>query len=195
MKVLQKDGSGAEAIGIFRDGGPGWPICRDPAVVMGERGAFLGESQAKCRPGRRDRYRLGALQVIRPPSWNASQGRLDYGRGVVDMDWQNVRGRAPGLEGLSGRIVLKVGDKSVGALKIDSDGATSVVAETSGAAATITVNCEDTLTGLLRGHLSPIVMELVGRTRIAGDVRFALQVLYGLQAGSSWATTHESRGA
>jgi hypothetical protein len=111
------------------------------------------------------------------------------------MDWRNVRGRAPGLEGLSGRIVLKVGDKPVGALEIGSAGATSVIADTSGAAATITVNCEDTLTGLLYGHLSPIVMELRGRTRIAGDVRFALQVLYGLQAGSPWAATAESRGA
>jgi hypothetical protein len=97
------------------------------------------------------------------------------------MDWRNVRGRVRGLEGLSGRIVLKVGDKPVGALEIDSGGATTVVADTSGAAATITVNCEDTLNGLLRGHLSPIVMELRGRTRIAGDARFALQVLYGLQ--------------
>ncbi len=114
---------------------------------------------------------------------------------VVDMDWRNVRGRARGLEGLSGRIVLKVGDKPVGALEIDSGGTTTVVADTSGAAATITVNCEDTLNGLLRGHLSPIVMELRGRTRIAGDARFALQVLYGLQAGSPWAATAESRGA
>jgi hypothetical protein len=112
-----------------------------------------------------------------------------------DTDWRNVRGRAPGLEGLSGRIVLKVGDKPVGALETDSDGATSVVADTSGATATITVNSEDTLTGLLRGQLSPIVMELRGRTRIAGDVRFALQVLYGVQAGSPWAATAESREA
>ena len=111
------------------------------------------------------------------------------------MDWRNVRGRAPGLEGLSGRIVLKVGDKPVGAVEIDSDGATSVVADTSDAAATITVNCEDTLTGLLRGDLSPIVMELRGRTRIAGDARFALRVLYGLQAGSPWAATAGDRGA
>jgi hypothetical protein len=111
------------------------------------------------------------------------------------MDWRNVRGRAPGLEGLSGLIALRIGDKPVGALEIDSDGATSLVADTSGAAATITVNCEDTLTGMLRGHLSPIVMELRGRTRIAGDARFALQVLYGLQAGSPWAATTDSRGA
>jgi hypothetical protein len=111
------------------------------------------------------------------------------------MDWRNVRGRAPGLEGLSGRIVLKVGDNPVGAVEIDSEGAASVVADIGGAAATITVNCEDTLTGLLGGHLSPIIMELRGRTRIAGDVRFALQVLYGLQAGSPWAATAEGRGA
>jgi len=111
------------------------------------------------------------------------------------MDWQNVRGRAPGLEGLSGRIVLKIGDKPVGALEVDRSGAISVVADTSDAAATITVNCEDTLTGMLGGLLSPIVMELRGRTRIAGDARFALQVLYGLQAGSPWAATAERRGA
>jgi SCP-2 sterol transfer family protein len=109
------------------------------------------------------------------------------------MDWRKVRGRTPALEGLSGRIALEVGDKPAGALQIDSDGAASVVADTGGAAATITVNSEDTLTGLLRGHLPPIVMELRGRMRMAGDVRFALQALYGLQAGSPWAATAESQ--
>jgi hypothetical protein len=113
---------------------------------------------------------------------------------LVDKDWRNVHGRAPGLEGLSGRIALQVGDEPVGALAIDSDGAASVVADTGGAAATITVDSETTLTGLLRGRLTPIVMELQGRTRIAGDARFALLALYGLQAGSPWAGTAESQG-
>jgi hypothetical protein len=116
-------------------------------------------------------------------------------RQSVDTGWRNVRGHAAGLEGLSGRIAFEVGDKPVGALQIDSDGATSLVADTGGAAATVTVNSEDTLAGLLRGHLPPIVMELRGRMRIAGDVRFALRALYGLQAGSPWAATAESRGA
>jgi hypothetical protein len=111
-----------------------------------------------------------------------------------DMDWRNVHGHAPGLEGLSGRIALEVGDKPVGALQIDSDGAASLVADTGGAVATITVNSEDTLLGMLRGHLAPIVMELRGRMRIAGDVRLALQALYGLQAGSPWAAAAETPG-
>jgi hypothetical protein len=115
-------------------------------------------------------------------------------RQSVNMDWRNVQGHAPGLEGLSGRIALEVGDKPVGALQIDSDGATSLVADTGGAVATITVNSEDTLIGMLRGHLPPIVMELRGRMRIAGDVRLALQALYGLQAGSPWAAAAERRG-
>jgi hypothetical protein len=116
-------------------------------------------------------------------------------RQSVDTDWRNVCGHAPGLEGLSGRIALAVGDKPVGALKIDSDGATSVVADIGRAAATITVDSDDTLTGLLGGHLPPIVLELRGRLRIAGDARFALKTLYGLQAGSPWAATAGSRGA
>src|SRR5262245_47131259 len=111
------------------------------------------------------------------------------------MDWRHVRGRTPGLERLSGRIALEVGDKPVGAIQIGTDGATTVVADTGGAAATITFDSEDTLTGLLRGHLPPIVMELRGRMRIAGDARFALQALYGLQAGSPWAAAAESQGA
>ena len=61
--------------------------------------------------------------------------------------------------------------------------------------ATITVDCEDTLAGLLSGDLSPIVMELRGRVRIGGDARLALQALYGLQAGSPWAAKTESLGA
>ena len=122
-------------------------------------------------------------EKARPPS-----------RQSVNMDWRNVHGHAPGLEGLSGRIALEVGDKPVGALQIDGDGATSVVSDTGGAAATIAANSEDTLIGLLRGHLPPIVMELRGRTRIAGDVRFALQALYGLQAGSPWAAAAERPG-
>jgi hypothetical protein len=111
------------------------------------------------------------------------------------MGWRDVRGRAPGLEGLSGRIALTVGDKPVGALDIGGGGTTSVVADPGGVAATITVDSEDTLIGLLRGRLPPIVMELRGRMRIAGDARFALQALYGLQAGSPWAATAESQGA
>lgn len=110
------------------------------------------------------------------------------------MDWRNVRGRAPGLEGHSGRIALKIGDKPVGALEIGRDGSASVVPDPSGATATITVNCEDTLTGMLRGELSPIVMELQGRTGLGGDAHFALQVLYALQAGSPWASA-ENQGA
>ena len=101
-------------------------------------------------------------------------------------DWRNVRGRAPGLEGLSGRIALEVGDEPAGALEIDDEGAVCVVPDAEGAAATIIVNSEDTLAGLLRGELPPIVMELQGRARIAGDARFALNALYGLQAGSPW---------
>lgn len=66
--------------------------------------------------------------------------------------------------------------------------------DTGGAVATITVNSEDTLIGMLRGHLPPIVMELRGRMRIAGDVRLALQALYGLQAGSPWAAATERPG-
>jgi putative sterol carrier protein len=115
-------------------------------------------------------------------------------RQSVDMDWRHLRGRAPGLEGLSGRIALTAGGTPVGALEIESDGTTCVVADASGAAATITVDSEDTLAGLLRGQLPPIVMELRGRMRIAGDARFALQALYGLQAGSPWAAAFESRG-
>lgn len=112
------------------------------------------------------------------------------------MDWRNVRGRVPGLDGHAGRIALKVGDKPIGTLQIDSDGAASVVADADGgAAATITANCEDTLTGMLRGDASPIVMELRGCMGIDGDARFALRVLYGLQAGSPWAAKPERQGA
>jgi hypothetical protein len=94
-------------------------------------------------PGRLPVSLVAAVDRTFSPNESSSVAR---GKGLVGMDWRNMRGRAPGLEGLSGRIVLKVGDKPVGAVEIDSDGAASVVADTSGAAATITVNCEDTLT-------------------------------------------------
>ena len=119
--------------------------------------------------------------------------RQDGMEPMTTADWRRVRGRAPGLEGLSGRIALEVGDAPAGALQINDAGAVSVVPDADGAAATIIVNSEETLAGLLRGELPPIVMELQGRARIAGDARFALNALYGLQAGSPWAAGETGR--
>lgn len=77
-------------------------------------------------------------------------------RQSADMDWRHVRGRTPGLEGLSGRIALDVGDKPIGALEIGSHGATSVVADTGGAAATFAAHAVRRGVGGSRPALRPV---------------------------------------
>jgi hypothetical protein len=88
---------------------------------------------------------------------SASSGPVDPGK------WASVRGHAPGLSGLCGRILLRVGGATAGVLQTP-----------------------ETLLRMLAGEHAPMVSMLQGRVRSEGDHPFVLRVLFGLQSGSPW---------
>ena len=97
----------------------------------------------------------------------------------------SVRGAAPGLKGVSGKLRLQVADISVGVLQVEPSGAVAIV-DDGDAATLLVVDTQGTLAALLRGEVSPIVAGLQDRVRVEGDLALALRVLLGLQAGSPW---------
>jgi hypothetical protein len=96
-----------------------------------------------------------------------------------------VRGEAPGLKGISGKLRLKVAEAAAGVLQIEPSGVVEIVKE-GDTTAVVAVDAQDTLTALLRGEMNPIVAHLQDRLLVEGDVALALRVLFGLQAGSPW---------
>jgi len=100
-------------------------------------------------------------------------------------EWASVAGRAPGLCGLSGRILLRVGGVAVGILQIQESGDVAVI-EGEDAHTICVIDTHETLLAMLAGEHDPIVDLLRGHVRIEGDQVFALRVRFGLQAGSPW---------
>lgn len=97
----------------------------------------------------------------------------------------SVRGNAPGLKDVSGKLRLQVADAPAGVLQVEADGTIGITND-GDAATLVTFDTEDTLAALLRGELSPIVARLQDRVRVEGDAGLALRVFLGLQAGSPW---------
>ena len=95
---------------------------------------------------------------------------------------------SPALAGVSGRMRLAVGGKSVGVLSID-DGHLRLTEDDS--PVDITVNCATRadLIKLLRGEINPIVSALRGIIRLRGDRTLAVKVILGLRAGSPFVHT------
>jgi hypothetical protein len=79
---------------------------------------------------------------------------------------------------------LMVGDDACGFLKV-SNGDVAIGPDGE-AETTLIAEDQPTLVQLLGGDLQPVVARLQGRAKVDGDVRFALRVLFGLQAGSPW---------
>ncbi len=105
-----------------------------------------------------------------------------------ERPWTAVSGRAPGLEGVSCRVEVRIAGELAGILRVEENGDVSVVNK-GRTAALIALDCQETLLDLLRGHLPPIVAHLQGRLRFEGDGDLALRVLFGLQQGSPWAVS------
>lgn len=97
----------------------------------------------------------------------------------------SIRGAAPGLRGVSGKLRLQVAETSAGVLKIEPSGAIAIVREDR-TQTVVAVDTQQTLLALLRGELSPVVAALQDRLRVEGDLWLALRVLMGLQGGSPW---------
>ena len=100
-------------------------------------------------------------------------------------EWASVVGHAPGLCGLSGRILLRVGGVAVGILQIQESGDVAVI-KGEDAHTVCVIDTHETLLAMLAGEHDPIVDLLRGRVRTEGDHVFALHVRFGLQAGSPW---------
>lgn len=96
-----------------------------------------------------------------------------------------MRGAAPGLRGVSGRLRLQVANASAGVLQVDPSGAVAI-APGDGSQTVIAVDTHQTLLALLRGELSPVVAALQDRLKVEGDLWLALRVLMGLQGDSPW---------
>ena len=107
--------------------------------------------------------------------------------------WAQVHGQAPGLVGVEGGIQLRIAGAPAGVLRMGEHG--EVAIEPDGSAdATAFIDREETLLQLLRGEAPPIVAILRGRLRAEGDGLLVLKVLFGLEAGSPWATPVEGSG-
>jgi putative sterol carrier protein len=95
---------------------------------------------------------------------------------------------APALEGLSGRMRLQVGGKSMGVLVID-DGHLTLTDDDLPVDVTSSCATRDDLVLLLRGQLNPVVAALRGTIRQRGDRSFGAKVILGLRAGSPFVHT------
>ena len=107
--------------------------------------------------------------------------------------WETVRGRAPGLAGVSCRAEIRIAGQPAGVLQVEETGDVSIVGKGK-TTVLIALDSRETLIDLLRGELPPIVAHLQGRLRFEGDGDLALRILFGLQAGSPWAAEPRSFG-
>ncbi len=106
--------------------------------------------------------------------------------GVALAELMRKRGRAEGLEGLSGRLRLQAGGAPVGVLKVEDGG---VAIDPDGEASTLLMaDTEPTLVRLLSGELQVIVACLQGRARVEGDIGLVIRIFFGLRAASPWRT-------
>lgn len=102
-----------------------------------------------------------------------------------ERHWSARKGRAPGLTGITGRMLLSIADRPVGVLHVE-DGVAAIV-EGSEAECAVAFDNEPILVGLLSGRLHPIVARLRGQAQATGDMALALRIMLGLQARSPWA--------
>jgi putative sterol carrier protein len=107
------------------------------------------------------------------------------GSEIGERTWE---AEAPALEGISGRMRLQVGGKSMGVLAID-DGHLSLTDDDKPADVTVTCATRADLVKLLRGELNPVVASLRGIIRHRGDSAFGARVILGLRAGSPFVHT------
>jgi putative sterol carrier protein len=94
--------------------------------------------------------------------------------------------RAPGLEGLSGRLRVEVAGKGAVVLEV-KDGHARFVPADGDAAATASFDSEETLRAFQRGQLNPVVAALRGHLEVKGDMDFAIRTILGLQVAHPFA--------
>ena len=95
---------------------------------------------------------------------------------------------SPALAGVSGRMRLAIGGKSVGVLVVD-DGHLSLTDDDQPVDVTTICATRTDLIKLLRGEVNPVVAALRGIVRQRGDRGFGAKVILGLRAGSPFVRT------
>ena len=98
--------------------------------------------------------------------------------------WASMRGHAPGLADIAGRLRLQVAGVDAGVLKVEG-GAVEILPE-GDASALMAVDSQATLLSVLGGDTHPFVAFLQGKLRLEGDRALALRIGFGLRAGSPW---------
>jgi hypothetical protein len=105
-----------------------------------------------------------------------------------------IRGHAPGLVGVSGRVLVRAGGEALGVLAVD-DGDVEFIPGEGEADATLLVGDREDLALILRGQLNPLVAALQDRLEAEGDLALAVEVILGLEAGSPFTGARLPRGA
>lgn len=94
----------------------------------------------------------------------------------------------PALAGISGRVRLLVGDKSLGVLVVD-DGHLALTDDQGPVDVTVTCTTKEDLIKLLRGEINVVVAALRGIVRQEGDRALGAKIILGLRAGSPFVHT------
>jgi len=90
--------------------------------------------------------------------------------------------RSRWLEGIHGTLRFLVGQTPVATLVV-GNGEARLLKSDGRADATIVCRTEEDAEGLIRGELNPVVVTLLGRLEIEGDVALGIQVLHTLREG------------
>jgi hypothetical protein len=97
--------------------------------------------------------------------------------------------RAPGLEGLSGRLRVTVPNAGGALLEVSGGGVRLLAHDRGQADAVARVDSLETLRKLQEGKLNPVMAALQGCLVLDGDLPFAIKVILGLQVGRPLAPT------
>jgi putative sterol carrier protein len=101
---------------------------------------------------------------------------------------QRWEAESPALAGISGRIRLSVGDKTLGVLVVD-DGHLALTDDEEHVDTTVVCATREDLIKLLRGEINIVVAALRGLVRQEGDRALGAKVMLGLRAGSPFVHT------
>ena len=91
--------------------------------------------------------------------------------------------RSRWLEGVHGTLRFLVGKTPVATLTID-DGEARIEKDDRAADTLVLCTSEEDVHRLLRGELNPVVVALLGRLEIEGDVALGIQVLHSLRGAT-----------
>lgn len=93
--------------------------------------------------------------------------------------------QVPGLDGVEGRVVLRVAGDALYAVDVSGDTATLTTGAGGPARVMVSFDSRETLEEVLEGRLHPIVAALQGRaTMDEGDRRFGLGLLLALRVSA-----------